>query len=91
MSVNMHIRDVPDHVHEELQRRAAAAGMTLRQYTVKVLGEHVAVPTMDEWMERVARRRARWLSEDRHVEVDAAEAVRMARYQDDEGLSQARG
>jgi antitoxin FitA len=91
MSVNMHIRDVPDHVHEELQRRAAAAGMTLRQYTVKVLDEHVAVPTMDEWMERIARRRARWLAEDRHVVVDAAEAVRAARYEDDDGLSQAIG
>ena len=91
MSVNMHIRDVPDHVHEELQRRAAAAGMTLRQYTVKVLDEHVAVPTMDEWMERIARRRARWRAEDRHVEVDAADAVRRARYEDDDGLSQASG
>jgi hypothetical protein len=91
MSVNMHIRDVPEHVHEELQRRAAAAGMTLRQYTVKVLDEHVASPTMDEWMERIARRRARWLAEDRNVVVDAAEAVRAARYEDDEGLSQASG
>ncbi len=80
----MHIRDVPDEVHEELQRRAAASGMTLRQYTVKVLNDHVAVPTMDEWMQRIARRRARWLAEDRHVEVDAAEAVRAARYDDDE-------
>ena len=80
----MHIRDVPDHVHEELQRRAAAAGMTLRQYTVKVLDEHVARPTMDEWMERIARRRARWLSEGRRIEVDAAEAVRAARKDDED-------
>jgi plasmid stability protein len=91
MSVNMHIRDVPDHVHEELQRRAAAAGMTLRQYTVKVLDEHVAIPTMDEWMERIARRRARWLAEDRNVVVDAAEAVRASRDEDAEGLSEANG
>jgi len=79
MSVNMHIRDVPDHVHEELQRRAAAAGMTLRQYTVKVLDEHVARPTMDEWMERMARRRARWLAEDRAAEVDPVAAVAAGR------------
>jgi plasmid stability protein len=91
MSVNMHIRDVPDHVHEELQRRAAAAGMTLRQYTVKVLDEHVATPTMDEWMERIARRRARWSAEARHIDVDAAEAVRASRYEDDEGMSEASG
>ena len=79
MAVNMHIRDVPDHVHEELQRRAVAAGMTLRQYTVKVLDEHVAVPTMDEWMVRMARRRARWLGEDRNVVVDAVAAVEAGR------------
>ena len=75
MPVNMHIRDVPDHTHEELQRRAVAAGMTLRQYTVKVLDEHVAVPTMDEWMQRMARRRARWPAEDRAVVVDPVAAV----------------
>ncbi len=28
MSVNMHLRDVPDPIHEELQRRAAEQGMT---------------------------------------------------------------
>jgi plasmid stability protein len=84
MSINMHIRDVPEHVHDELQRRAAAAGMTLRQYTVKLLDDHVATPTMDEWMERIARRRARWLDEGRHVEVDAAAAVRAGRYDVDE-------
>jgi plasmid stability protein len=84
MSINMHIRDVPEHLHDELQRRAAAAGMTLRQYTVKVLDDHVATPTMDEWMERIARRRARWLAEGRHVEVDAVAAVRAGRYDVDE-------
>ncbi len=91
MSINMHIRDVPDHVHEELQRRAAAAGMTLRQYTVKVLEEHVAVPTTGDWMDRIARRRARWLAEGRLVEIDAAEAVRAARYDDDDERSELNG
>lgn len=57
--------------------------MTLRQYTVNVLDEHVAVPTTDEWMDRIARRRARWLAEGRLVEVDAAAAVRAARYDDE--------
>lgn len=75
MSVNMHLRDVPDSLHEELQRRAAGHGMSLRQYTLKVLDEHCARPTMDEWMERMARRRARWLAEDRAAVVDAVAAV----------------
>ena len=89
MPVNMHIRDVPESVHEELQRRAAASGMTLRQYTVKLLEDHVATPTMDEWMERIARRRARWLAEGREVEVDAADVVRRARL--DDGRSELHG
>ena len=75
MSINMHIRDMPDEIHDELQRRASASGMTLRQYTVKVLADHVATPTMDEWMQRMARRRARWLAEDREVVVDPVAAV----------------
>jgi hypothetical protein len=75
----MHIRDVPDDVHEELQRRAASAGMTLRQYTVKVLQEHIAVPTVDEWMVRMARRRARWLAEDRNIVIDPVAAVEAGR------------
>ncbi|MCU1361129.1 MAG: hypothetical protein JWN99_2418 [Ilumatobacteraceae bacterium] len=84
MTVNMHIREVPQHVHDELQRRASAASMTLRQYTVKVLDEHCAVPTVDDWMDRVARRRARWLSEGRDVQVDAAQAVGDSRREDDQ-------
>jgi hypothetical protein len=58
MSVNMHLRDVPDGVHGELLQRSAAAGMTLRQYVVDVLARHVEQPTMNDWLDRVARRRA---------------------------------
>lgn len=79
MSVNMHLREVPESVHEELQRRATAGGMTLRQYTIKVLDEHCAVPTLDEWMSRMARRRARWLASDRAVVVDPVAAVAAGR------------
>lgn len=75
MSVNMHLRDVPESVHEELHRRASACGMTLRQYTIKVLNEHCAVPTLDEWMTRMARRRASWLSSDRNAAIDPVAAI----------------
>ncbi len=84
MTVSMHVRDVPDDVHEELSRRAALHGMSLRQYTLRVLGEHCAVAPVDEWMDRIARRRARWLAEGREVKVDAAAAVRDGRRDDDE-------
>lgn len=79
MSINMHLREVPDEVHEELQRRAAAAGMTLRQYTLQVLAEHCAVPTLDAWSARMAKRRAGWLAADRAAEIDVVAAVAAGR------------
>ena len=47
------IRDVPEEVHAELVRRAAASDMSLRAYLREVLSDHVAVPSMAEWLERV--------------------------------------
>ena len=75
--VNMHLRDVPDDVHAELARRAARAGMSLRQYTIDVLVTHCGWPTVDDWLDRLAQRRAHRLRE------HAAEAVRQSRADDD--------
>ena len=86
----MHVREVPDHIHDELQRRAAAAGMTLRSYTVKVLEDHCAVSPMSEWLDRIARRRVRWLAEGRDVSIDAAEAVGATRAVDDDEVARTR-
>lgn len=47
------IRDLPDDVHAELARRAAASDMSLRAYLREVLADHVAVPSMSEWLRRV--------------------------------------
>ncbi len=47
------IRDLPVEVHAELARRAAASDMSLRAYLREVLSEHVAVPSMGEWLQRV--------------------------------------
>jgi plasmid stability protein len=47
------IRDLPDDVHAELARRAAANDMSLRAYLREVLSNHVAAPSMDEWLRRV--------------------------------------
>ena len=79
MPVNMHLREVPESVHDELQRRAGASGMTLRQYTIKVLDAHCSVPTLDEWMVRMARRRASWLASDKAAVVDSVAAVEAGR------------
>ena len=49
------IRDLPDEVHAELAQRAAASDMSLRAYLREVLSDHVALPSMQEWLERVRR------------------------------------
>jgi plasmid stability protein len=48
------IRDLPNDVHAELARRAAANDMSLRAYLREVLSAHVAVPSMSEWLQRVS-------------------------------------
>jgi hypothetical protein len=47
------VRDLPGDVHAELTRRAAEADMSVRAYVRCVLTEHVAVPSMAEWLQRV--------------------------------------
>jgi hypothetical protein len=47
------IRDLPDDVHAELARRAAACDMSLRAYLRQLLSDHVALPSMGEWLQRV--------------------------------------
>jgi len=41
----LQVRNVPDDVHEQLQRRAAEAGMTLSTYVLRQLEDVVARPT----------------------------------------------
>ncbi len=71
-------RDLPDEVHAELARRAAASDMSLRAYLRQVLSEHVAVPSMDEWLEHV-----RDLGPAHTGGLTGAELVAAARAEDD--------
>ena len=48
------VKNLPAEVHAELMRRARASDMSLRAYLREVLSAHVAVPSMDEWLQRVA-------------------------------------
>jgi plasmid stability protein len=47
------VRDLPEGVHAELVRRAAARGMSLRAYVVEVLSGHTNSPTLADWLEGV--------------------------------------
>lgn len=54
---NVLVRDLPDDVHANLQRRAEAAGQSLQQYLATELTRLASTPTMDEVLDRIARRR----------------------------------
>jgi hypothetical protein len=85
MSVHLQIRDLPDELHQVLRRRAAARGVSLRQYALEVLREHCELPTLDEWLGGLDRLPPVSLS------ASAADAVREAREADDASLVDALG
>jgi hypothetical protein len=77
MAVHLQIRDLPDEIHQILRRRAAARGLSLRQYALEIFQEHCSQPTMDEWLDGLNRLAPVVLS------IPAAEAVHEAREADD--------
>jgi plasmid stability protein len=54
---NIQIRNVPDHVHLILKRRAGAAGQSLQEYLLDWLTEMSEKPTWDEFIELRSRQR----------------------------------
>lgn len=72
------IKDLPDEVHAELVRRAAAADKSLRAYLREVLTDHVAVPSIDHWLQRV-----RELGPAHEAGPTGAELIAAARAEDD--------
>jgi antitoxin FitA len=51
------VRDVPENVHSQLQRRADARGQSLQQYLAGELRRLAERPTMDEVLARIAGHR----------------------------------
>lgn len=47
------IKNVPEDVHRELQRRAAANGQSLQRYLLAKLVEQARQPDLDEILDRV--------------------------------------
>lgn len=72
------IRGLPDEVHAELTRRAAAQDKSLRAYLREVLTEHVTVPSMEQWLGRL-----RELGPNQVGGPSGAELVAAARAEDD--------
>ncbi|ORM38050.1 hypothetical protein [Williamsia sp. 1135] len=53
---SVQIKDVPDHVHAVLRRRAGAAHQSLQEYLLRHLIEEASRPTVQEVFERVDQR-----------------------------------
>jgi plasmid stability protein len=51
------VRDLPENVHANLQRRAEAEGKSLQQYLTSELTRLASTPTLHDVLDRIARRR----------------------------------
>lgn len=47
---NLQIKGVPEEMHAELKRRAAEAGVTLRDYVFDLIRRDLALPSKREWL-----------------------------------------
>jgi plasmid stability protein len=54
---NLLVRDLPDDVHRELQRRATARGQSLQQFLTAELTRIAARPSVEDLFQRIERRR----------------------------------
>jgi hypothetical protein len=54
---NVLVRDLPEDVHSNLQRRAEAEGKSLQQYLASELTRLASTPTLHDVLDRIGRRR----------------------------------
>lgn len=73
MSKMVQIRDVPDRLHRELQRRAKARGIPLTRYIEEILEREVARPPREEVFARI------WARGPVDLGFSAADIVRQER------------
>lgn len=75
MTKTIQIRDVPDDVHARLRARAAAARMSLSEYTLRIVEQYARRPPIAEVLERASHRsRPQTLTKD--AVLDAIRAAR---------------
>lgn len=55
---NILVRDLPEPVHAELQRRAARKGQSLQQFLTAALTELAQTPELDELLDRIEKERS---------------------------------
>jgi hypothetical protein len=66
------IRGIPPETHDELKRRAQAAGVSLQTYVARLLERSTAVPPLADWLGELEQL-------PRHRGVSGAAAVREVR------------
>jgi hypothetical protein len=74
------VKNVPPAMHEELRRRAAQEGLTIRDYVLKLIEKDQRLPSRRDWFDRVAE------LEPVTVSRSAAEMIREAREERDREL-----
>ena len=52
---NLQIKNLPDEMHNELKRRAAEEGISLRDYLLRLIGQDLAKPSRAEWFKELDR------------------------------------
>lgn len=57
MTVQITIRDVPQHVRDELAARAALQGRSMQEYLRAELQRLATRPSLDVWLDRVRSRK----------------------------------
>ncbi len=57
MTIQLTIRDVPEHVRDELASRAALQGKSMQEYLRAELERLAARPSIDVWLDQVRRRK----------------------------------
>lgn len=74
---NVLVRDLPDDVHAELQRRAEARGQSLQQYLATELTRLTDTPPLEDVLDRISGRRGGRVGLSRAAEdLDAERAGR---------------
>ena len=70
---SVQIKNVPPETHAVLRRRAVARHQSLQQYLLDLLNEEAQRPSMEEWVQRVSRRRGGSVPTDEVVALIRAE------------------
>ena len=77
---NLQVKDVPPAVHEELRQRAREAGVSIRDYVLRLIEADQAKPSKTEWFRRLQQLHSIPLGQ------SAAELVRASRDDHDREL-----